>query len=234
MKLVFLNVWHGGVWNNLQKFVQEEKDSTDLFCFTEVDPSLHTQLLEILSDFNSVYDEILETKYLNGGMDGQSVFIKKGINLINVQKKLIFDISSDDAGIMQVVEVGVDNKRITVGSVHGMARPGEKLDTPERLSQSQKILDVFKNISGPKVIGGDFNLLPETESVAVFEGAGYTNLIKKFSIKNTRNRLSWERFENIQYYADYCFVSKDIKVEGFEVPNLEVSDHQPLVLTIDF
>lgn len=234
MKLVFLNVWHGGVWDNLQKFILEEKESTDMFCFTEVDPKLNTQLLEILSGFNFVYDDILETNYLNGGMDGQAVFIKKDISLINVQKKLIFDISPDDAGIMQVLEVGVGNKRISIGSVHGMARPGEKLDTLARLDQSRKILDVFKNISGPKVIGGDFNLLPETESVAVFEKAGYTNLIKKFSIKNTRNRLSWERFENIQYYADYCFASKDIKVEGFEVPNLEVSDHQPLILKIDF
>ena len=69
-------------------------------------------------------------------------------------------------------------------------RPGHKLDTPVRLRQSKLILDFLKDKVGSKIIGGDFNLLPETRSVEMFEKAGYRNLIKEFGIKNTRNKFA--------------------------------------------
>jgi endonuclease/exonuclease/phosphatase family metal-dependent hydrolase len=87
---------------------------------------------------------------------------------------------------------------------------------------------------GEKIIGGDFNLNKNTESVKMFEKNGYRNLIEEFGIEVTRNHLIWDLYpENIQFWADYLFVSPEVKVKSFEVPKNEVSDHLPQVLVIE-
>ena len=96
----------------------------------------------------------------------------------------------------------------------------------------------MKGKVGLKIIGGDFNLNPDTKSVKIFEEVGYKNLIMDFGIKNTRNEISWKQFQNKpgfvkQYFADYVFVSKDVKVRKFEVPYNEISDHLPQILEFE-
>jgi endonuclease/exonuclease/phosphatase family metal-dependent hydrolase len=111
--------------------------------------------------------------------------------------------------------------------------PGHKIDTPKRLYQSEAILNMFEE-KGAVIIGGDFNLLPHTQSVQTFVEQGYRNLITEFDIKTTRNQITYERHpDNIQYYADYAFVSPAIEVIDFIVPTDIVSDHQPLELTFN-
>ncbi len=66
----------------------------------------------------------------------------------------------------------------------------------------------------------------------------FVNLIKKYKIKTTRNSYAWERFKTRkgfvkQYFADYVFVTKGIKVKSFEVPKVMISDHNPMILEFD-
>jgi endonuclease/exonuclease/phosphatase family metal-dependent hydrolase len=85
-----------------------------------------------------------------------------------------------------------------------------------------------------KIIGGDFNLLPETKSAQMFEENDYRSLIKEFRIRTTRNRLAWELYPNDkQYYADYVFVSPGVNVKEFSVPENEISDHLALILRVE-
>ena len=68
-------------------------------------------------------------------------------------------------------------------------------------------------------------------------------LILENKIKTTRNFHAWRqakemvadgyRFYGEQKFADYVFVSKDVKVKNFEVPNIEISDHLPLILDFE-
>lgn len=73
----------------------------------------------------------------------------------------------------------------------------------------------------------------------MFENAGYINLIKDFKIERTRNDITWKYHSKgkrsfvKQYYADYVFTSPDTQINSFEVPNVEISDHFPLILNID-
>jgi endonuclease/exonuclease/phosphatase family metal-dependent hydrolase len=86
---------------------------------------------------------------------------------------------------------------------------------------------------GLKIIGGDLNLMPDTESVRMFAANGYRDLIAEFKIPTTRNRLVWDKFpDSKQYYSDYVFVSPEVKVREFSVPNNEISDHLPLIVDI--
>lgn len=238
MRIIFLNTWHGKVWEKLKQYIFDESASCDIFCLTEVDPGLEIKLVELLPGHKPYYEELIPVKYLNGGLDGQSIFVKNGIDVVNSGKQYLYDVSETDCGALQTMELSVGNKKIFLGSIHGKAMPGEKLDTPERIKQSEKLIEYFKDKEGLKIIGGDFNLSLETNSVKMFSEVGYLNLIEKYKIKSTRNELSWEQFKKTanfrkQYYADYLFISKDVKIKNFEVPNIEISDHLPLVLDFE-
>lgn len=131
----------------------------------------------------------------------------------------------------QYLRFEAGGKNFTVCNIHGIAFPGNKLDTPERLKQSQIITDFLNGEKGAKILCGDFNLLPETESIKIIEGAGMFNLVKKFEIECTRSRLSpWFGRPGFQRFADYAFVSPEVNVLNFSVPDVAVSDHLPMVL----
>lgn len=86
---------------------------------------------------------------------------------------------------------------------------------------------------GGKVLCGDFNLLPQTKSIAMLEGR-MRNLIKEYNIKTTRSKLNpYHGTPTEQHFADYVFVSEDIKVLDFKVPEAEVSDHLPMILEFE-
>lgn len=232
MRIIFFNIWQGQIWDGLKDFLQKESLQTDIFGFTEVNPDLEVRLREILPGFNHVYQKIIKLK--DGSTEGGEIFIKGNIEILDSSGFQVFRSTPGDAGGIQYLKIKAGDKDLHIASVHGKTRPGSKKDTPIRLEQSLKIIDFFKDKKGPKIIGGDFNLYPDTKSVAMFEEAGYKNLIKDFNITNTRNRISWEYPGNVhQNFADFAFVSPDVKVKKFEVPYTEISDHLPLVLDFE-
>jgi len=77
---------------------------------------------------------------------------------------------------------------------------------------------------------GDFNLLPETESLRIIEN-GMENLVKDYNVQSTRTSL-YTRHEISGKFADYIFLSPSIKVKDFKVLPDEVSDHTALFLEI--
>jgi hypothetical protein len=238
MRIVFLNTWQGNIWDKFQDFIQKQVDLTDVFCFQEVSPELFSKISEILPDFNGQHD-IGGEYYPHNVWYGQAVFVRNGITTSVSKKATIFIESGNKIGFMQYISLKQKSSLILIGNVHGNPHPGSKLDTSARIVQSQKILKLCEDKKGPKIIGGDFNLSPNTKSIKLFENVGYRNLIKEFNIKATRNKLSWrihskdnEHFVK-QYYADYVFTSPEVKVYGFEVPGVEISDHLPLILNFD-
>jgi len=200
----------------------------------EVSPESYLNLSVILKKFNGLYEKgfFIETF---GVSCGQAIFLSNKIKSCKTGKVLIYRQSTRDLGFMQFAELTIGGKKIWLGSIHGKTLPGSKLDTPVRLKQSGIIINFFADKSGSKIVGGDFNLMPDTKSVKMFEEAGYRNLIRDFNIQETRNRLCWEQFpeDKRQHFADYVFVSKDVKVDKFEVPYNEISDHLPQVLDFE-
>jgi len=238
LRIIFFNVWHGLKWEGLEKFLSSQVGDTDAFCLVEINPDLQKKLESLLKEFTPIYHKGVKTVYLNGITEGRSIFIKKGINILDSGAIKIFETSEVDAGGFQYTFLEKAGKRFWLGNVHGMAMPGTKKDTTERLTQSQRIIKFLGGKEEPKIFGGDFNLNPDTKSILLFEEAGYRNLIKEFGIKRTRNKLAWSEFGKNpdfvkQYFADYAFVSKEVKVTGFEVPEVDFSDHLPLILDFE-
>jgi endonuclease/exonuclease/phosphatase family metal-dependent hydrolase len=68
----------------------------------------------------------------------------------------------------------------------------------------------------------------------MFGDAGYCNLITANRIRTTRNKYVWEKFPDTpQLDSDFMFVGPGVKVIKFEVPDILVSDHLPMLLEIE-
>jgi endonuclease/exonuclease/phosphatase family metal-dependent hydrolase len=112
---------------------------------------------------------------------------------------------------------------------HGIWKPGRyKGDTEERLLQSDRLIALSENRPST-IFVGDFNLLPDTASIAKFEGAGFQNLIRKKGVLSTRTR---HYPVELPQFADYAFV-RGAEVVDFRVLPDVVSDHAPLLLEIE-
>jgi len=219
------------------EFMESESSKTEIFALQEITPSLFSKLEKLLPQHKGVY---LTKKSVDksGFIYGKAIFVNKNTKFCDFGIQSIYKNTPDDLGFSQPFDVEVGDKTLHLNSVHGKTFPSDKLDTPVRIKQSKILLDYFKDKSGPKIIGGDFNLMPNTLSVKMFSDAGYRDLIKDFKIENTRNRLSWDFYKNDpgfvkQYFADYVFVSPEVKVKSFEVPYMEISDHLPLILEFE-
>lgn len=228
MKIVFLNVWRGEVRESLADFLRAHAANTDVFCFQEASPEFRALCRELLAGF----EERNERKHESDDeFYEQSTYVKPGITVLS-SESLLQD--EEACGLALSVTLSVDGKTVTVCNVHGVSQPGQKLDDPGRLKQSREIIASLEKKEGCKIIGGDFNLMPETESVRMFAKKGYRDLIQEFRIGNTRNELSWAMYQNKQYYSDYAFLGEGMKVEEFSVPYNEISDHLPLILRVHF
>ncbi len=83
----------------------------------------------------------------------------------------------------------------------------------------------MSTITGRRILCGDFNLTPHTQSLKML-ASDMHNLVDIYQVTSTRTRL----YPREEKFADYIFTSRDIAVNKFEVLKDEVSDHAPLFL----
>ena len=260
MKLISLNIWGGKVYEPLMSFIGREAETTDIFCFQEVFHTttektefngyrlnMFSELTSKLSEFNAflapAQDKfIFVDKLANFDFSfGLATFVRKTIK-VEVDDFFVYGernsmIDGDCETLprnAQQIDLKVNGKGLSIFNYHGIWRRApqnttNKSDTPARLIASEIIRNRVNNVSGEKIICGDFNLLPDTKSVAILE-VNMLNLIKKFGIQSTRSRLYTK--DSLKF-ADYMIASKGIKIKSFEVPNITVSDHLPMVLEFD-
>lgn len=225
MKILSLNTWRGAVRPALDTFIQTHAGGIDVFCFQEAEKDFLDACIPLTESYHLVSAEKIQ-----GTMRCcQKIFVKKEFPILESG-----DIDKEDerTGYALWVSIMTENGPLYICNVHGNARPGDKLDTPERLSFSKKIIDHAHTCVEPKIIIGDFNLEKCTKSVELFTQNGFCNLIETYNIVTTRNHYAWDKHPTEkQYYADYAFV-KDLSVKRFEVLPDEVSDHQALLIEV--
>jgi endonuclease/exonuclease/phosphatase family metal-dependent hydrolase len=116
--------------------------------------------------------------------------------------------------------------------MHGLRDLNGKMDTPERVEQAKRLLDLSRQASEAEdlaVICGDFNVEPDSETLALLGDAGFSELVTGRGFTTTRN----SQYKKPGKFADYMLISDADAVQKFEVVyDPEVSDHCPLVLTL--
>ncbi len=250
MKLITLNTWAGRVKEPFDAFLKNKMDETDIFCFQEIfndlDEDIATdiyvnhnesnrhilkEIADILKNFDVYFCPVVENTY------GIAIFLKKDYEVVGSGEVILYenptfnpdDENNDHTRKMQWVHIKHGRKDVMIMNVHGHWSAEGKSDNANRIEQSKILVDFIKN-SGPvpKILVGDFNLLPDSESIKMIEGH-FTNLITKYNIPTTRTEL----YKGDDKHADYAFVSEEVLVEGFEALPDVVSDHTPLALQFD-
>ena len=241
MKLISLNIWGGRIHQPLRDFINRHKN-VDIFCFQEIYHNAPDQMTEnarqpvlnifneikgLLPEHNAFFRPVLRDCY------GIGMFVKKSINVLEEGDIIIHDRPEIISGgahsrNLQWANCRSNNKTFHIINVHGLWNGMGKTDTADRITQSQKIKNFVSSVSNPKVLCGDFNLRPDTQSIQMLED-GLTNLIKKFNISSTRTSF----YDKSEKFADYAFISPDVKINDFRILPDEVSDHAAMYLEFE-
>lgn len=123
----------------------------------------------------------------------------------------------------------INGKRLQIINVHGIWNK-DKIGDERTIKQSEFILSkIIDNI--PCIVLGDFNLLPEAESIKLINNK-MINLIDKYNIKTTRPNFD-DGLDKGDLVCDYIFVNDKIRVNDFKVLESDASDHLPLLLDFE-
>lgn len=231
-----------------EQFVKNNAQKIDIFCFQEVLHNYQGNYNNVFTventNFNLFND--LSTKLSNHigyfcpvfeGIYGIATFIKKDFEITDQGSIVIYENTNfpdaqnenaDHTRKILWIKIKRDSKEYLIINVHGHWVPDDKSDNEARINQSQTILNLISGQKIPIILCGDFNLRPDTKSVEIIERK-LVNLIKKYKVQSTRTSL----YTKPEKFADYIFVSPDIKVKNFKTLPDEVSDHKPLFLDFE-
>jgi endonuclease/exonuclease/phosphatase family metal-dependent hydrolase len=245
MKIIYLNAWSGRRTELLEQFVKKHHD-VDIFCFQEVyheaqgkeaiwsdsNLDLLNILKETLKDYHVYYDPHL------GDYWGLAMFVHKDLKVLEqgdffVHQYKNYHLEKEKLGhtaknIQHLTLQVEDYQKLTIINFHGLWNGQGKGDTEDRLTQSDNIIAYLKTLKHSYILGGDFNLSPDTTSLKKFEDIGLRNLIKEYKVASTRTSL----YPKEEKFADYVFVPQGVHVEDFQVLPDEVSDHAPLYIKV--
>lgn len=129
-----------------------------------------------------------------------------------------------------VAEFEVHGKRLRIINVHGIWTADHRGDD-RTVAQCNYIMEAAHRSNVPTIITGDFNLLPDTDSLAVLN-SNFKNLITEYNITATRPDFS-DDLESGRVVEDYIFVNDGIDVKSFTVPDSSISDHLPMILDFE-
>jgi endonuclease/exonuclease/phosphatase family metal-dependent hydrolase len=255
MKILTLNTWGGRVGKEkLLNFLKEQSKDVDIFCLQEVwaAPYEHLEgvaagglkiqhgniltyglqeISAILLDFSPYFHPSYQDNY------GLLTLVRKSYEVQRSDDIWVHEhkdfIPQGDIGHharnLQFVTITHNHDTLTVCNFHGLWNGKGKTDSDDRILQSNNIVKFIKELDGEVALCGDFNLLPDTESIKILADAGLRNLVREYGITSTRTSY----YTKPEKFADYAFVSDGLKVIDFKVLTEEVSDHAPLLLEIE-
>lgn len=253
MRILSLNTWGGRQYEQLVEYVVAQAQSgTEVLCLQEVTSShvalqppgdfrsnLLQELQAQLRGYRSYFSPVLEFELKGGEQSalvrvGLATFVRETVLPDAWESHFLFgsyDEQYEGAASRLVQQLRWDDvggAPLTIFNFHG-TNGGGKVDTPLRLQQSAALRERLDAVAGRRVLIGDFNLRPDTQSLAVLT-QGMVDLVRTHGIARTRSDL-YEHAARSPF-ADYALVTPDVRVLRFTAPEVAVSDHLPLILEI--
>jgi len=241
MKIIQLNIWGGRLEKQILDLLNRE--NADIVCLQEA--------VEIDRGKGSFLVKNLKEIQKDAGYEYSSFFPQFGFNLMNRQAKMglavlsnypfkkteaiftrleyvdDFDFLDTDYNIrgFQHVVIEKEGQPLNVINHHGHHLPDHKNGDEETMRQCKMIVDYIEKLEGSVVLCGDFNLLPDSESIDQINKI-LVNHVKERDILTTRTPLTRKT-----EVCDYIFTSPDIEIKDFQVLDDIASDHKALSLT---
>lgn len=246
IKYLSLNIWIGGkLFRPMVEFLKQE--NADIVALQEVfnghgdDLPERKRTLEILTRelgyphhaFAPAFFDT--TDGLNIEM-GETVFSRFPIT---ESRAIFFDIpygpsqptyakAERTPRILQHTVVNAQGTELNIFNVHGIwGQDGE--DNPRRLEMSQSILEAIDE--KPNVIlSGDFNVREDTETIRNIQER-FRNMFAG-ELTTTFNMKQKTEAKFARAVVDFIFVGPNFRVLDHRAPQVDVSDHMPLTVTL--
>lgn len=248
IKILNLNIWLGGkLFDSALRFIREE--NPDLLLLQEVYDGKSENLPRNLRTTDVLKEELdLEYYYFSPSMldnlkegkigRGNAIFSRFSIKEKNT---FFFDrpygeyseYNSEDFAFfpknLQHIEVEINKKLFNIFNTQGIWGLDGR-DNARRLKMSKTIVNTIKDKKNV-VLAGDFNLQPDTVTIQNIEK--YLRNVFKNELTSSFNM---KRKTNPGYataVVDMLFASRNLKVVDHYCPQIDVSDHLPLVCVIE-
>jgi len=250
IKFLNLNIWLGGkLFDNTLEFIK--KEDPNILILQEVYDSKDQELerrfrtMEILRKelgfphnfFSSACYKIMDGAKLESG---NAIFSKFPIAS---KETLFFDVSygekptfEDPDGDytytprnMQHAEIDLGSNKLNVFNLQGIWGFDPE-DNERRLKTSEDIIKAIKNEENV-ILAGDFNVSENSKSIGNIEK--YLKNIFKNELKSSFNLKQKTNPIFADLVVDFIFTSKNLQIVDHYCPQVDVSDHLPLVCVFE-
>jgi|SRR3989344_1699143 len=234
IKFLCLNIWFGGkLGKPVIDFLKTE--NADILALQEVRdpkalgldyPHVHyaPEFLHRMDGEEYVTGNAIFSKYAIVGSDVQFYFEPYGV--ADESKRETYPFFPRN---LQHVVTSVHGTDIDVFNTHGVW--GEDGNDTERRLQASDM--VIKAIEGKRnvILTGDFNVNEHTQSIDKI-GKQLNDIFKneRTTSFNVRRKTSGNYATSV---VDFIFISENIKVLSHKSPNIDVSDHLPMIAELE-
>jgi endonuclease/exonuclease/phosphatase family metal-dependent hydrolase len=251
LKIIQLNIWGGKFGQQIIDFLQTEQP--DFVCMQEVNDlkgragykffSTLDEIREGASFTDAFMSAAYSQRYMERELEyGNAIlstlpFTTKQTVFTRGSYRKNFDVTRDDGNIrnLQVATVTLgDAAKLHILNHHGHHIMGTKAGDDETLRQMQVIaatIDAITTspatIDDPLILCGDFNLAPDSSSLALLNSQ-LTNLSIVHGLRRTYNQ-----FSSVHEVCDYIFINEHVKPLHFQMSEALISDHKALILEFD-
>lgn len=253
LKVIQLNLWKGKFLNEAIDFLKsqdsdlvlmQEVTSGPVNFFEEKDANLFEILKERLELVGVFHSDVKLSDEPNARF-GNVVFSKNPIlefEVFPLRDHLPITLSeftnntnniwADFPRHMLDATIDCDGREIHAISVHGR-RIAPPADDEENLRQARLMAEYIKSLKDvPFVMGGDFNMPPDSQVIKIVSDVS-NNLMKDKPIGQTLNPRVHELGDR-GYLVDYIFASGHFSLKSLEVPQVDISDHLPVIAELEF
>lgn len=248
IKVIQINVYQGRYLENLLGFLSREYP--DIIFMQEVtcgDLNLCDDKFNIFEqlkyrlNYQGVFFPTSTIEDKSNTFIGNAVLTRhliKAGNYIPLKShsSLTFSTFSDPAmfeilpkGIVEA-SIEISGRMVVALSCHGAWTAPPK-DTRENLRQAKLVAKHLKSLDEPFVMGADMNMPPETRVVKTISKFAQ-NLMEGSGILQTTHPTV-HKIAPRGFLVDYIFTSDVFERVSIEAPNVLVSDHLPLVATLE-
>lgn len=252
LKFIQVNIYKGKYLGDLIEFLRDEK--ADFIAVQEVTWGLlnhsvdkKANLFEVLKNalsMNGVCNFDWKVEGSVGSL-GNAVFskypiVKSNVTVLREPVEVKFELVESEKGFpgapRHIIDAlckikGVD---VHVISWHG-AWTAPPTDTAETLRQSEIVRDYLADLNAldqPFLVGSDLNSTPDKETVKMI-GKVATNLMVNSNIGATTHPTV-HKIAPRGFLVDYIFTSKHFELVKLEAPEITVSDHLPVVASLEY
>ena len=239
MKLLQLNAWGGRLEPQIGDLLKTE--NPDIVCLQEAISFRKdgSGLFITIENIQENYDlpfmgfgPVFSFNYMKGTAQfGNCILSRFPIKKTEVifthqEHKDNFMWQEDSSNMRNFVhaEVQINGRTCHIITHHGFWILEHKNGNQETLKQTKMIADYIGELSGPTILTGDFNLVPQSPSLQQLNKL-LTNLCITHKLKTTRTNLTYKTET-----CDYIFVNDEVNVDNFQALEKVVSDHKALSL----